>query len=140
VLAERGDREGGDELRRRPGHHDAHRGAAVAQPANQFEALIGGDPARDDQQYPPAVQHAAPPCPTAQVCYRPLHSARAIAISAAAANHSGASSQATRRARWPACAIRLSAWRATPSRDHKSTILPTPSTSRGSASIVWARV
>src|SRR4051794_11688798 len=51
---------------RRPGHDAAHRRALVAQPADQLEALIGGDAARDDQQNAPALQHVTSPFPLPQ--------------------------------------------------------------------------
>ena len=40
------------ELLRRLGHHHTHRYALLAQPADEVEALIGGDAAADDQQNP----------------------------------------------------------------------------------------
>ena len=54
IVAERADRERRDELLRRPGHHHAHGDAALAQPPDQVEALVGGDAAADDQQHPMA--------------------------------------------------------------------------------------
>ena len=50
LVAERADRQRRDELLRRPGHDRAHGNAALAQPADQVEALVGGDAAADDQQ------------------------------------------------------------------------------------------
>ena len=50
VGGQRADRQRRDELLRRLGHHGAHRGAALAQPADQVERLVGGDAAADDQQ------------------------------------------------------------------------------------------
>ena len=47
----------GDEALRALGHDGAHYGAPLAQAADQIEALIGGDAARNDQQDAPAVQH-----------------------------------------------------------------------------------
>ena len=47
---ERADRHGRDELLCGAGHHDAHRKAALAQPADQVERLVGGDAARDDEK------------------------------------------------------------------------------------------
>lgn len=41
--------ERGDELAAALGHHDTHLGALVAQPADQFGALVGGDTAADAQ-------------------------------------------------------------------------------------------
>ena len=50
LAAERLGRQRRDELLRRCGHGDAHRRAALAQPANQVERLIGRDAAANDQQ------------------------------------------------------------------------------------------
>src|SRR6185437_740872 len=57
VLAERGDRQRRHEFLRRLGQDAAHDGAALAQPPDELEALIGSDAARDDQEETPAVQH-----------------------------------------------------------------------------------
>ena len=54
LVAERADRQRRDELLRRPGHHRAHGDAALAQAADQLEALVGGDAAADDQHDAPA--------------------------------------------------------------------------------------
>lgn len=42
--------ERGDELAAAQGHHDTHLGALVAQPADQFGALVGGDAAADAKE------------------------------------------------------------------------------------------
>src|SRR5271155_1652720 len=66
---------------RRGGHDRAHRRTALAQPADQIEALIGRDPARDDQQDAPVVQQVDPPPRfAASVCYPSVTRARAIAV------------------------------------------------------------
>src|SRR5271170_1235974 len=66
---------------RRGGHDRAHRRTALAQSADQIEALIGRDPARDDQQDAPVVQQVDPPPPfAASVCYPSMTRARAIAV------------------------------------------------------------
>ncbi len=39
-----------DEFLRRPGHHHAHRGAALLEPPDQVERLIGRDPAADNEE------------------------------------------------------------------------------------------
>ena len=50
VGGQRADRQRRDEMLRSVGHDGAHRGAALAQPADQVERLVGGDAAADDQQ------------------------------------------------------------------------------------------
>ena len=50
VGGQRADRKRRDELARRRGHHAADRSAALAQPADQVERLVGGDAAADDEQ------------------------------------------------------------------------------------------
>src|SRR5271154_2196757 len=66
---------------RRGGHDRAHRRTALAQSADQIEALIGRDPARNDQQDAPVVQQVDPPPPfAASVCYPSMTRARAIAV------------------------------------------------------------
>jgi hypothetical protein len=50
IFAERPDRERRHELLRRRRHHHPHPRAAFAQPADQLEALVGGDAAADDQE------------------------------------------------------------------------------------------
>ena len=49
VPRERADRQRGDELLRRPGHHRTHRDSALAQAADEFQAFVGGDATADDQ-------------------------------------------------------------------------------------------
>ncbi len=44
------ERKVGDEFPRPRGHHDAHEGAALAQPPHEFERFIRRDPAADDEQ------------------------------------------------------------------------------------------
>ena len=61
VLAQRGNRQRRHEVLRRRGHDAANRGAALAQPADQIEALIGGDPAGNDQQNAPVLKQVGPP-------------------------------------------------------------------------------
>ena len=46
------DGERGNEFGGRSGHHRRHRGAALAQAADQVERLVGRDAAADDQQHP----------------------------------------------------------------------------------------
>jgi len=50
VRRQRTDGQRRDEFLRPAGHHRAHAGAALAQPADQIQALIGGDAARDDEE------------------------------------------------------------------------------------------
>ncbi len=50
LARDRAHRHRRDELLRGLGHHDAHRDAALAQPADQVERLVGRDPAGDDEQ------------------------------------------------------------------------------------------
>ena len=50
VGGQRADRQRRDEMLRGRGHHGAHRSAALAQPADQVERLVGGDAAADDQE------------------------------------------------------------------------------------------
>ena len=50
IAGQRRDRQRRHELRRRPGHHAPHLVAALAQAADQIEALVGGDATADDQQ------------------------------------------------------------------------------------------
>jgi len=69
VFAERRNRERRHELVRRLGHDNADRAALLAQPADQLEALIGRDAARDDQQNPPVLQQLTPPSPLSPICY-----------------------------------------------------------------------
>jgi hypothetical protein len=57
ILAQRLQGERGHEAGAGVGDHAAHRGAALAQPADEFEGFEGRDAARDDQQDPLAVQH-----------------------------------------------------------------------------------
>ena len=64
VLAQRGDRERRHEMLRRRSHDAAHRRAALAQPADQLEALIGGDAAGDDQENAPVLKQNDPPPPS----------------------------------------------------------------------------
>src|SRR6185436_13862091 len=52
------DGERGDELGAGPGEDGRDRGAGLLQQADELEALVGGDAAADDQQYPAARQHA----------------------------------------------------------------------------------
>ena len=49
-AGDRADRERRHEFLRRPGHHRAHRRAALAQPPDQVERLVGGDAAGDDEE------------------------------------------------------------------------------------------
>ena len=49
VAGERADRQRRDELLRRPGHDRAHGDPALAQAADQLQALVGGDAAADDE-------------------------------------------------------------------------------------------
>ena len=49
------------ELSRAAGSQHRHDpGAGLLQQADELEALVGGDAAADDQQYPPAAQHLVP--------------------------------------------------------------------------------
>jgi hypothetical protein len=57
--AERGGGERRHEMSRALRHDDAHHCATLAQAADQIEAFIGGDAARDDQQNPPALERQA---------------------------------------------------------------------------------
>ena len=50
VGGERADRKRRDELTRGRRHDAAHRSAALAQPADQVERLVGRDAAADDEQ------------------------------------------------------------------------------------------
>ena len=50
VGGQRADRQRRDETLRGLGHDGAHRGAALAQPADQVERFVGGDAAADDQE------------------------------------------------------------------------------------------
>ncbi len=50
AAAERARRERRDELLRRPGHHDSHRCSALAEPADQVERFVRGDPSRNNQK------------------------------------------------------------------------------------------
>ena len=55
-----GERAGGerrDELLRGPGQNAAHRGAALLEPPDQVERLVGGNAAADDQKNALAVEH-----------------------------------------------------------------------------------
>ncbi len=62
LAGQGGEGQGGDEALGRRGQQAAHRSAAVAEPADQIETLIGGDAAGDDQQNPLAGQrHRATP-------------------------------------------------------------------------------
>ena len=54
IVAERADRQRRDELLRRLGHDRTHGDAALAQAADQLEALVGGDAAADDEHDAPA--------------------------------------------------------------------------------------
>jgi len=56
---------------RRGGHDAAHRGTPLAQPADQLEALIGGDPAGNNQQYAPVVKQLDSPQRSAGVSMLP---------------------------------------------------------------------
>ena len=49
-VGQRADRQRRHELRRGARHHGAHRGAVLAQAADQVEALVGGDAAADEKQ------------------------------------------------------------------------------------------
>src|SRR6516164_2203428 len=56
---------------RRCGHDAAYRRAPLAQPSDQLEALIGGDPAGNDQQYAPVLKQIDPPWPSARISMLP---------------------------------------------------------------------
>ena len=60
LAAERAGRERRDEVLRRAGEDAAHPRAAVLQPPDQVERLVGGDAAADDEEDAPVGQHAAP--------------------------------------------------------------------------------
>ena len=60
VAGQARDRERGHELGAGAGQDAAHRRAALAQPADQLEALVGRDAARDDQQNPLALHRRRP--------------------------------------------------------------------------------
>ena len=64
VFAQGRHRERGDEFRSAPGQDCAHRGSALAQAADQLQALKGGDPTGDHQQYALAGQHGRSPAPS----------------------------------------------------------------------------
>src|SRR5690349_14538555 len=97
-------------LRRRC-HDAANRGAALAQPADQIEALIGGNPAGNNQQNAPVLKQVGPPILSAEVNmlppgskgesyrYRPNRSATAIPAKANAMIHTGTITNARCRAR-----------------------------------------
>src|SRR5215831_7558912 len=69
VFTERGHRERRHEMLRSGGHYAAHRRAALTQPADQIEALIGGDPAGNDQQNAPVPKQVGPPTLSIEVQY-----------------------------------------------------------------------
>ena len=50
LAAQRRGRQRRDEMLGRRRHHDAYVAAALAQPADEFERLVGRDAAADDQQ------------------------------------------------------------------------------------------
>jgi hypothetical protein len=50
IGRKRADRQGGDEFPRGGSHDHAHRGVALAQPADEIQRLVGGDAAADDEQ------------------------------------------------------------------------------------------
>jgi hypothetical protein len=52
LARQRGHGQGGHELRCRTGQHRRHRAARLADQPDQLQALVGGDAAADDQQYP----------------------------------------------------------------------------------------
>ena len=74
AAGERAGRERRDELGRAAGHDDAHRGAALLQPADQVEAFVGCDAARYDEQDALApkrrvnIRHDASPLDLARRC------------------------------------------------------------------------
>ena len=57
VAGEGGDGERRDELGAAGGQDRRHRGAGLLQQADELEALVGGDAAADDQEYPAAGEH-----------------------------------------------------------------------------------
>src|SRR5438477_10611941 len=101
ILAQRGHRQRRHKVLRRGGHDAANRGAALAQPADQVETLIGGNPAGNDQQNAPVLKHGGSPILSAEVNmllpggegesyrYRPSRSATAIPAKANAVIHNG---------------------------------------------------
>ena len=149
VLAERGDRERRHELLRRRGHDAAHRGAALAQPADQVEALIGGDPAGDDQQNAPALKQVGPPILSAEVNMllpegkgdelslpARVTARRRSPAKASAVIHTGrprATAQTPRRTIAARTADGLGVQVTSPSRDHVGDSASRLRTSRGSA-------
>src|SRR5947208_14147375 len=114
VLAERGNRQRPHKVLRRGGHDAANRGAALAQPADQVQALIGGNPAGDDEQNAPILKHGGSPILSTEVNmllpggegesyrYRPNRSATAIPAKANAVIHNGTITIVRWRARWAA--------------------------------------
>src|SRR5467141_3173624 len=65
VLAQRGDRQRRHEMMCRGGHDAAHRRTPLAQSTDQLEALIGGDPAGNDEYYAPVLKQIDSPLPSA---------------------------------------------------------------------------
>ncbi len=59
IVRQRTDGQRRDERLRRLRHHHAHGDLALAQAANEVEALVGGDAAADDEKYP-LVQQVLP--------------------------------------------------------------------------------
>ena len=60
LVAESGDRQRRDEIGPAPAQHAPYRRAALAQPADQDQALVGSYAARDDEQDSFAGKHRMP--------------------------------------------------------------------------------